>query len=171
MPLLVDASNVLHVTGVLPPELAGPDELALAELVARSRWGRDFVLVVSDGGVPGDRRPFPALGIVLRSTGARSADEVIVEEAKRSSFARRITVVTNDRALLAATTRLGCRSMSSVDFLSALANDAEKPGRAEPRRASLDRPGATERLDAASVERWMREFGFDPPSSTEGARP
>jgi len=168
MPLLVDASNVLHVTGVLPPDLAGPDEVGLAGLIAQSRWQRDWVLLVCDGGAPGDRRPFPGLGIVIRATGARSADDCIVEEVRRSSFARRITVVSNDRAVIAATSRLGCRPMTSDAFLQSLADDALK--HSCPIKPRPDR-GASLPLDAQAVERWMREFGFDPPSSTEGARP
>lgn len=164
MPLVVDASNVLHVTGVLPPALAGPDELGLAELVARSRWRRDRVLLVCDGGPPGDRMPFPSLQIVIRRSGSRSADAVIAQEIEGSSYARRITVVTNDRGLLASVRPFGCRTMSSERFLEDLAADAtmrrESRPRGEPRG---DGPG--------TADEWLREFGFDPPASADGARP
>lgn len=195
MPLLVDVVNVLHVTGVLPPELAGPDEVVLAEMVARSRWAQVWVRLICDGGVPGERRPFPNLDIVLRWTGSRSADDVIVETAEQSSFARRITVVSNDRGLLARTKSLGCRALAGERFLERLAADALRaprregpaPRGREPRRRSEPRqpPGSSappltgtpsaRRDDRAgepplspeSVEAWMRTFGFgtSPPSS------
>jgi len=162
MPLLVDVVNVLHVTGVLPPELAGPDETGLAVLVARSRWAGEWVRLVCDGGVPGERRPFPNLDLVLRSTGARSADDVIVEEAQQSSFARRITVVTNDRTLGARVRSLGCRVMSGETFLGRLAIDAHRPAsRAGSSRARASEGRADPRLSPESVEHWLRTFGFD----------
>ena len=49
MPTLVDAYNVLHVVGVLPPELAGIDLEELAALLEGSRFGREEVLLICDG--------------------------------------------------------------------------------------------------------------------------
>ncbi len=164
MPLVVDASNVLHVTGVLPPELAGPDEVGLADLVARSRWRNDLVRLVCDGGVPGEQQPFPGLRIVIRRCGARSADSVIAEEIEQSSFARRITLVTNDRGLINAVRPFGCRTMSSDRFLEDLASDATMRRGSRPRREPRgEGPG--------TADEWLREFGFDPPASPDGARP
>lgn len=169
MPLLVDVVNVLHVTGVLPPELAGPDETALAELVIRSRWRRDWVRLVSDGGIPGERIPFSGHDVVLRMTGSRSADDVIVELAERSSFARRITVVSNDRAVIDRTKRFGCRPMSGERFLEHLAFDVRRVRRSSGDASSrtAPRPANNEPLSPESVEAWMREFGFGHSSSKE----
>ena len=50
-----DAYNVLHVTGILPPEIAGPDLPALARLVARSRYTDRACWLVCDGAPPGAR--------------------------------------------------------------------------------------------------------------------
>ncbi len=47
--LLVDTYNVLHVTGVLPPELAGLEPMGLAELIARSRYRAREARLVCDG--------------------------------------------------------------------------------------------------------------------------
>ena len=38
MLIIVDTYNVLHVVGVLPPEIAGVDTAGLIELLARSRY-------------------------------------------------------------------------------------------------------------------------------------
>lgn len=160
MPLLVDAVNVLHVTGVLPPELAGPDETALAELVARSRWKDDWVRLVCDGGVPGEAHPFPSLDIVLIRTGSRAADDVIVALAEKSSFARRIIVVTNDRGLRARVRGFGCRSMSGEHFLERLATDAARR-RSSPSFDARAPSRSDGPLNAESVEAWMRAFGLD----------
>ena len=48
MHVLVDAYNVLHVVGVLPPEHAGIDLEELADLIAASRYGGHPVLLVCD---------------------------------------------------------------------------------------------------------------------------
>lgn len=168
MPLLVDVVNVLHVTGILPPELAGPDEVALAGLIARSRWRTQWIRLVCDGGVPGEQTPFPGLDLVLRHTGARSADDVIVDLAEKSSFARRITVITNDRGLIDRTRRVGCRSMSGESFLERLAIDAKRPRAAHHDDARSASARTTDvQLSPDSVDAWMRAFGFDPPSAKE----
>lgn len=163
MPLLVDVANVLHVTGVLPPELAGPDEVALADMVARSRWKNDWVRLICDGGVPEEQRPYPSLDIVLCRTGRKSADDVIFEVAAASSFARRIEVVSNDRDVQNRTRRLGCRSKSADSFLQQLADDMQR-GRGAPRQTKGEPRDAG--LSPESVDAWMKEFGFDstPPS-------
>ncbi|MGE3108288.1 MAG: hypothetical protein AB7G11_03490 [Phycisphaerales bacterium] len=47
--LLVDVYNVLHTTGVLPPDLAGIEVSELAQLVLASRYGSLEVILVCDG--------------------------------------------------------------------------------------------------------------------------
>jgi len=47
--LLVDVYNVLHVTGVLPPDLAGLEVAELAKLIAAGRYNRLEVVLVCDG--------------------------------------------------------------------------------------------------------------------------
>ena len=81
MPLLVDAYNVLHVVGVLPPDLAGIDLPELAELIGESRYRRDSTILVDGvekptGGDPGS--PFvPGPGV--------KADDLIIRLVQRSS--------------------------------------------------------------------------------------
>jgi hypothetical protein len=50
--LLIDAFNVLHVTGVLPPHLAGLDVQGLVRLIGISRYARRKLLLVCDGAPP-----------------------------------------------------------------------------------------------------------------------
>ncbi|HMN97297.1 MAG TPA: NYN domain-containing protein [Phycisphaerales bacterium] len=52
MPLIVDTYNVLHVTGVLPPALAGLDVDRLAVLIAQSRYRWETTWLVCDGARP-----------------------------------------------------------------------------------------------------------------------
>ena len=72
MPILIDANNTLHVTGVLPAEIAGVDEAGLASLIARSRYGRDVVCLVCDG-APRARPLGPIHGVQLLYSGSRQS--------------------------------------------------------------------------------------------------
>ena len=77
MPLLVDACNVLHVTGVLPPHLAVGEPAELAALVLRSRYARDRVTLVCDGARPQVQSVAHDGGVTLHWTGSEPADRVI----------------------------------------------------------------------------------------------
>ncbi|MFM1830781.1 MAG: YacP-like domain [Planctomycetota bacterium] len=154
MRLLVDACNVLHVTGVLPPHLAAGEPWDLAELVRRSRYGAAEVTLVCDGSRPGLQRVDPSGGVALQWTGSTKADAAIEQTLRSSSHARTFTVVSNDRAVQACARRHGAEVLDAEQFLTHLAQDADRI----PREPSLRRNVT---LDAAATERWMRELGLD----------
>ena len=94
VPLLVDAYNVLHVVGVLPPDLAGIDLEELAILITNSRFrGEEAVLVGSkEGGEGGEVEGGggaacgAAGGTRLRGgEGEGAAAEVLLVQEKESS--------------------------------------------------------------------------------------
>lgn len=155
MRLLVDACNVLHVQGILPPELAVGEPAELAGLVRRSRYGRAPVTLVCDGARPGVQAVSHGSGVTLHWTGSTPADEVIRDTLAASSHARRHLVVSSDRAVQAAARHFGAQVLPSDRFLQHLAADA---GRV--RRPS--EPARNVHLDDAATERWLREFGLDP---------
>lgn len=155
--LLIDTYNVLQTTGVLPPELAGPEPADLAALIARSRYRAREARLVCDGSRP---KGAPA----LRSGSIRTiyagpgveADSRIEEMIARSSSPKKLLVVSSDRRLRKAAGRRKCGWMDSVRFLDQLAADA----RAGP-KASGAKPGFTRKvpLEPAEVRRWAEEFG------------
>ena len=158
--LLVDAYNALHVTGVLPPDLAGVDVRGLADLVGRSRWRSAGAILVCDGTGPGGPKritPIEGVAIEIRYAGAgRDADSLIERLLDRDSAPRRVTVVSSDRRLQKAAKRRKARWMPSEAFLERLAHDARR-GAVKP-----DPYRAFERavpLDAGSVSDWIRAFG------------
>jgi hypothetical protein len=73
MPLILDTYNILHVTGILPPELAGIDLPGLVGLISRSRYGHEAVELICDGAPPRcDARPhgaFPGRGALIPEPG------------------------------------------------------------------------------------------------------
>jgi hypothetical protein len=161
MPLVLDASNILHVTGVLPPELAGPDERGLVELIRRSRWRGERIWVICDGGRRASASTFHD-GAVLHHAGPGSdADTVIAQLIDTCSHCGSLLVVTSDRRVAAHARRRGCRTMRSEEFLAALARDcaAATPRRATTRQASATGSDA-ERIDTAQVAAWLSYFGL-----------
>lgn len=158
MRLLVDACNVLHVTGVLPPELALGEPAELAQLVQRSRYARVPVTLVCDGARPGTQSLSHGGRITLQWTGSTSADQGIRDALAASSHARKHLVVSSDRAVQATARHFGAQILPSDRFLEHLATDARRtPRPMEPNREV--------HLDDASTERWLREFGLDEETS------
>ena len=153
MPLLVDACNVLHVTGVLPPDLAVGEPAELAALLLRSRSARDRVTLVCDGARPQVQSFAHDAGVTLHWTGSEPADRVIDRLLAESSHARRHVVVSDDRAVQASARHHGASVLEAERFLSQLAQDAgRRRGSPELRRDV--------RLDDASTRRWMDELGL-----------
>lgn len=154
MPVIVDTYNVLHVTGVLPPELAGIDVAGLADLIEASRYRAEMVWLVCDGtgrGARSERRE----RIVTHYTGIRSdADSHIGRMIDGSSTPRRLTVVSSDHRVRRMALRRRCVALSSEAFLGQLASDANRRGK--PREVRPPVP-----LDQQQVDRWVREFGLE----------
>lgn len=155
MPLIIDTYNALHVTGVLPPELAVGEPTGLAALIAASRFGSDAVWLVCDGVPRGASR----VGrIVIEGAGpGRSADDHIAAFLDRSSAPRRLTVVTSDRAIQRKARSRGADWMKSEEFLALLAEDAKRarPSRGRP---APQNPRRSVPLDAREVAGWMKLF-------------
>lgn len=170
MPLVVDAYNVLHVTGVLPPEIAGLDLNGLADLIEASGHGHDEVWLVCDGlkktgpkdaGAPRRRERvwFSWAGI-----GAK-ADDLIIQLVQRSTSPRRMTIVTSDRAVQRAVKRRGATVETSEAFLERLAADW-RAGHPKTRAKSVaakrpPSPRESVPLAAPEVRLWLRIFGLD----------
>lgn len=175
--LVVDAYNVLQVTGVLPTHLAGLEVSDLSALVENSRFGGSVVLLVCDGGPQGrtaeievrwderlkpkkhartlPREDRPGVRVVFAGPG-READAEIEQILECSSFARRMIVVSSDRRLIRAAARAGAGHQSSERWLSDLIADAERgPGIA---RGKSHEPVP---LDRGLVEQWLRYFNLD----------
>ncbi|MFK7961853.1 MAG: NYN domain-containing protein [Phycisphaerales bacterium] len=125
MPILVDTYNVLHVTGVLPPDLAGLETADLVELLPRTRFAGESVTLVCDG-KPGPNHPAArgAGTVRVRYSGPGvTADELIAQLVDQSSAPRRLTIVSSDRAVQQAARRRRCIVLSSEAFLKRITDD------------------------------------------------
>lgn len=155
MLILIDGCNLLHVEGILPPEVAGPDAAGLASLVARSRYRREEAIVVMDG-PRGSGAGHDRVRVVASGPG-RSADEWIAGAVDRSSSPRSILVVSSDREVQRQARRRRCRVLSAESFLRQLGEDALA---AKDGRRSGPLPRGHARRESSSTEAWIREFGL-----------
>ena len=156
--LIVDAYNVLHVTGVLPPELSGLEAPDLADLIAASRWARHQAIVMCDGTRPKEMRAMERGTVRVAYAGGVSADAAIERLVNESSHPRHITVVSNDRAVQRSARRRSARVLGADEFLRQLATDAARAPRSKRSLPRRD-PGP---LTPQQVEAWLKYFGIDP---------
>jgi predicted RNA-binding protein with PIN domain len=132
--MLIDAWNVLHQTGVLPPDLAGVGLKGLSALIQKSRWANERVLLVCDG-TPSSPHMGLATGIRAVFSGhEREADDLIESQIATSTAPRRLTVVSSDRRVKSAARKRGCKVLSSQAFLERLVYDAQAPKKTHPKR-------------------------------------
>ena len=156
--LIVDTYNVLGVTGVLPPDLAGLDAGGLAALVGRSRWRRGGCVLVCDGTGGGVQRgggyeDHAGVRVVYAGPG-RDADGHIRRLVLESSAPRRLTVVSSDRAVQRSARVRRCRVVDSPTFLRGLVRDV---GGADTK--VVRRPQGVKGRDQTLA--WMAELGVD----------
>lgn len=169
MALLVDAYNVLHVTGVLPPDLAGLGVLELRDLILASRFRHMPVVLVCDGLGPGVRgadeaSTFIEQGVTIHYAGThRDADTHIERAVRACTDPHRLNVVSSDRRIVRAARRRRCRIIGSDVFLETLESDWRRAGR----KAAAPVQAFTIPLDPGSVEWWREYFGLDPRMSRD----
>lgn len=162
MPVIVDTFNVLHQTGILPPDLAGIDVAGLVGLISRSRFARTRVRLVCDGASRLDVDEGDSGRVTIEFSGkGRTADDVIIHHVNRSSAPRRLTIVSSDREIQKAARRRRCEVITSENFLRQLAGDVERREIAAA-KANADRPREFRKpLSEREAARWMRELGVD----------
>jgi hypothetical protein len=159
--LLIDTYNVLHVTGVLPPELAGVSVEGLMRLIENSRYGHSRAELICDGvptvrGAGEVRRGLVAVRYAGRRGEGLSADDLIAAMIRASSSPRRLIVVSSDNAVLREAKRRKCRVLSSEQFLRQLAEDAACAGQTGGEHRG---PRPIGGLSDEQVEEWMEYFG------------
>ena len=167
MPLLIDVYNVLHTTGVLPPDLAGLDVAGLRELIATSRYRHTPATLVCDGLGPGRSQADGASVAVYGSTievlyagTLRDADGLIEQAIWTHSAPRQLLVVSSDKRVRRAARRRDCRALSSEAFLQRLDEDFRSAAWRKEQRFLAPAVAFEVPLDRASVGYWRKYFGF-----------
>jgi len=162
MRLLIDTFNVLHVTGVLPPGLAGPGVAGLAALIKGSRWSDAPVALICDGMPPSGGVPrLPARIRAIYSKNVE-ADDILERLIVDSTAPARLLVVSSDRRVRRAAKKRGAKDLESEQFLRMLLEDRDR-ARQEP-----SKPHRPANLRPGEVQSWKKEFligedGFELP--------
>lgn len=146
---IVDGYNVILSDERLAKLFRGDNETGrrefLFEIANSRRLSRENVTVIFDGRYAASAsRETPKL-LVKFTSGGETADDLIKHEVGRFEKRRSLTVVTNDRSILAYARECGARTLASSEFLaivrqkvhrqSATSNVSEKPestGRPDP---------------------------------------
>jgi hypothetical protein len=163
--LIVDANNLLHAGSRSETPL--PASAVIGRLRAAIPTAIGIELVFDGPPDPGLRGERIASGLIVRHSGRRSADELIValvDEARGLAGPRgadNVLVITDDRELRTAVMHLGARTARSAWLLSrlsrgTLAGPGSRTGNQRPPAAARPLPAdATEGDDeSAEPRRW-----------------
>ncbi|MEM0984446.1 MAG: NYN domain-containing protein [Planctomycetota bacterium] len=164
---MIDAYNVLHQTGILPPRLAGLDVPGLVRLIGRSRYSRRELTLVCDGGTgTGSSGLRMGRARVLFSGREEEADDLIERLIDRYGHGGTLDVVSSDRRLRKAARKNGADSITREVFLQQLVEDEYAPPRQKLPAFVHEVP-----LDPYSVAHWLREFGIAEPPPEPPTKP
>ncbi len=152
MELMIDTWNVLHQTGILPPESAGIGIRGLVSLINSSRWADEKITFVCDG-TPSDNYANGPNYQTIFTGSARIADDEIIDRVASSSSSREIIVVTSDREIIRSIKTKGAQHISSTEFLQILVDDNRAP-----KKKHVHRPSG---LSSKLAKEWKQEFGID----------
>lgn len=152
MHLLIDTWNVLHQTGILPPEDAGIGISGLVKMVKKSRWSREKCTLVCDGTATEQGVSNHLVQTVFTGPNL-SADDEIVHRVQSSSSSRSMLVVTSDREIIQQIKAAGSQHLSSAVFLHFLVEDNLLP---ESKR--IHRPTG---LSSQDAQEWKQLFDID----------
>jgi hypothetical protein len=168
--LLVDGSNLLHALRRAPAAAAGAEPTPAAALIGRLRAAIPpevgIELVLDGPPEPGMHGTRVAAGLIVRYSGRRSADQVLlglVEDVRRAAGPHEerraavdnILVVTDDRDLRLALTARGARTAGTRWLTGRL--DRRRPASPTTGNRRPPRPvtsAGTEETDGDGPRRW-----------------
>lgn len=149
---LIDTYNLLHAAAAFGGS-APTDVRSLCRQLSAAPANFKATLILDGRPKPDEPSPneFPDIGLVYSGAGVK-ADTVIGQMIERSKERKKLTVVTNDRAVALHARRHFSGAMSCEQFLAHLAA-ASVPG---PRNAGKITPAQS----PAEIDHWLREFGI-----------
>jgi predicted RNA-binding protein with PIN domain len=154
MELMIDTWNVLHQTGVLPPESAGIGTQGLCALIEGSRWGGESVTLICDG-TPSENAVTGPKTMTIFTGPHRSADDEIMARVASSTSARSILVITSDREIIRSIKSNGAQHLGSAAFLQTLVDDCSST---KKKKRIVHRPSG---LSPQLAQEWKEHFGID----------
>ncbi len=161
MPVVIDGNNLLHAARKRDSTqlLIGPSMLC-DKVGSWARRCGERVRVVFDGPVPSAARAaqigHPAIEVLFSGSGV-SADAVVIGIVEHDSAARRLLVVSSDRAIQRAAKRRRARTIAADAFWVALLRVLERPEGKQRREPEEKEAG----LGPAATAEWLAEFGLE----------
>jgi hypothetical protein len=156
MQVVVDAWNVLHVQGLLPPGLAGLDLAGLGRLMLASRWREGHITLVCDGAIQSRPKGVPGPIRLIWSGVEREADDVIETLITKSTTPRRLVIISSDNRIRRAAKRRRCKHLASDQFLRTILDDLASGVPRSSERPALDDPS----VGPPSERTWHDQFGM-----------
>jgi predicted RNA-binding protein with PIN domain len=163
MNYLIDTYNLIHAASAMGGPLADMSVRKLCRYLEAAK--RSATLVLDGRSKPEEPAPadFPSLNFQYSGTGV-TADTVIGQIVEISPNRRKITVVTNDRAVALYARSHFANAMSCEQFLQELTASGPVPQDDPPQKA----------LGTATTgesDHWMREFGLAGDPNPQSLRP
>jgi transcriptional regulator of met regulon len=167
MHYLIDTYNLRHAAVALGGPLRDMTVRRLCQYLSASPASTKATLVLDGRAKPDEPSPneFPDITLVYSGTGV-PADVVIAQTIERSPHRKKLTVVTNDRAVALHARRHFASAISCEQFLRQITEHAPAP-QDDPTHKSTGSPTAGE------SDHWMKEFGLetDPNPQPHQAKP
>lgn len=163
MPVVVDGNNLLYAARAVedPSRLIGRSMLC----DALGEWGRrrsERVHVVFDGPAPSAALAaqigHPDIQVTYSGAGT-TADAVLCRIIETDSAARRLVVVSTDRAIVRVAKQRRAQPVQSEEFWAQLKKDLARP--APQRKEPAEKEAG---LSPEATQEWLKVFGLtDPP--------
>jgi hypothetical protein len=158
MAYILDAYNVVYAGDAMGGAMSGLTVRKLCQWIVASPQRLAATLVLDGRAKPEEpsENEFPEITLVYSGTGIK-ADTVIAQMVERSGNRKKLTVVTNDRAVALHARRHNATAMSCEAFLTHLiAGPRGSKSALPPRKTGT--AGTT-----GETAHWLKEFGITPP--------
>jgi predicted RNA-binding protein with PIN domain len=169
MPTLIDGYNLMHAMRDAP---GGSDRIGRAWMCrvigdwAAASGGK--VTIIFDGAAPAPDLASQIADprIRVEYSGARTADQAVIDAARRMNAGRRLTVVTSDREVQAGVRRFLARPVASRTFIHRIAQ-ALRAAAARAANTSLEPTAKRAGLADVELDRWLLDLGLQPISNDD----
>lgn len=161
MPYLIDTYNCVHAGLAMGGVFSGATVRRICQWITASPKNLQVTFILDGRKKPDepDESEFPALNFIYSGVGI-TADAVIAQTLERAQNRKKLTVVTNDRAIILHARRHFATAMSCEAFLAELLSN--QPGQKGQRPAlPPQKTGGT--ATRGETDHWLKEFGIDAP--------
>ncbi|MCL2646152.1 MAG: NYN domain-containing protein [Phycisphaerales bacterium] len=170
MTYLLDTYNILHAAIPMGGAMANLTVRTLCQWITSSPRRIKAVLVLDGRAKPDEpmANEVPEVELVYAGAGV-SADKVIGQLVEWAGSKKKVTVVTNDRAVALHARKHFANAMSSEAFLELLLGAEQAQRRAL--RAKLPGKKTSGTSSPGETQHWLKEFGLNVPPANTTPRP